>query len=142
VPSAPLLYPAARAARSGIEAVTVSVQNLSQTNDNACWFGLMCSQLCKVSIPSFSKPYYLAVPSFHPWNLEQLQYMESPSVEKESMVPKQFAELRDCGMILSKHLCSKLRQGSEYLAPAGQEVGPLAGNTAPLRRVRAGGHVR
>ena len=52
---------------------------------------------------------------FHPRNFEQLQYVESPGVEKESMLSKQFAELRDCGMILSKHLCLKLRQGSGYL---------------------------
>jgi len=72
-------------------------------------------QLCKVSIAPFSKPYYLAILSFHPWNFEQLQYVESSGVEKESMMPKQFAELRDCGMILGKHLCSKLRQGPGYL---------------------------
>jgi len=75
----------------------------------------MRSQHYKVSIAPFSKPYYLTVLSFHPWNFEQLQYVESPGVEKESMMPKQFAELRDCGMILGKHLCSKLRQGPGYL---------------------------
>ena len=69
----------------------------------------MRSQLCKTSIAPYSKPYYFAVPSFHPWNFDQFQYVESPGVEKESMMPKQFAELRGCGMILSKHLCSKLR---------------------------------
>src|SRR6516165_2249664 len=43
----------------------------------------MRPQLCKVSIAPFSKPYYLAILSFHPWNFEQLQYVESPCVEKE-----------------------------------------------------------
>jgi hypothetical protein len=31
------------------------------------------------------------------------------------MVPKQFAEMRDCRIIIGKHLCWKLRQGSVYL---------------------------
>ena len=51
----------------------------------------------------------------HPRNFEQLQYVESAGVKKESMMPKQFAELRGCGMILGKHQCSELRQGPAYL---------------------------
>ena len=83
-----------------IEAVTVSVVNLFQANDDARRFGLVCSQLRKVRIAPISKAYYLSVLSFHPWNFEQLPYVESPGVEKESMMPKQLAKLRDCGMVL------------------------------------------
>jgi hypothetical protein len=92
-----------------------SVVDLFQANDDARRFGLVRRQSCEVRIAPFSKPYYFSVLSFHPWNLKQLQYVESPGIEKERMMPKQFAELRDCGMILGKHLCSKLRQGSGYL---------------------------
>jgi hypothetical protein len=98
-----------------IEAVTASVVNLFQANDDARRFGLVCSQLRKVRIAPISKTYYLSVLCFHPRNLEQLQHVEPSVVEKEGMMPKQFAELRDCGMILGKHLRSKLRQGLEYL---------------------------
>jgi hypothetical protein len=98
-----------------IQKSIVSVVDLFQANDDARRFGLVRRQLCKVRIGPFSKPYYLSVLGFHPWYFEQLQYAESPGVEKESMMPKQFAELLDCGMILGKHLCSKLRQGPGYL---------------------------
>ena len=98
-----------------IEAVTVSVVNLFQANDDARRFGLVCSQLRKVRIAPISKAYYLSVLSFHSRNFEQLQHVESPGVEKEGMMPKQFAEFRDCRMILGKHLRSKLRQGLGYL---------------------------
>jgi hypothetical protein len=80
-----------------IEAVTASVSNLFQANDDACRFGLVRSQFCKVRIAPFSKPYYLSVLSFRPRNFEQLQYVESAGVEKESMMPKQFAKLPAAG---------------------------------------------
>ena len=98
-----------------IEAVTVSVVNLFQANDDARRFGLVRRQLCKVRIAPFGKPYYLPVLRFHPRYFEQLQYAESPGVQKEGMMSNQLAEFRDCGMILGKHLCSKLRQGLGYL---------------------------
>jgi hypothetical protein len=75
----------------------------------------MCSQTCKVRIGPVSKPYHLSILSFGPWNLDQLQDVKSSVVKKECMVPKQFAELRDCRIIIGKHQCWKLRQGSAYL---------------------------
>ena len=44
-----------------IEAVTVSVVNLFQANDDARRFGLVRRQLCKVRIAPFGKPYYLCI---------------------------------------------------------------------------------
>ena len=75
----------------------------------------MCSQTCKVRIGPISKPYHLSILSIGPWNLDQLQHIKSSVVKKECMVPKQFAEMRDCRIIIGKHLCWKLRQGSAYL---------------------------
>jgi len=76
------------------------VVNLFQSNDNARRFGLVRPQLCKVRIAPISKAYYFSVLSFHTRNFEQLQHVESSGVEKESMMPKQLAKLRDRGMIL------------------------------------------
>jgi len=101
--------------RFGTEVVAVSVLNLFQVNDDPGRFGLMRGQLRKVRIAPISKAYHLSVLSFHSRNLEQLQHVESPGVEKEGMMPKHFAELRDCRMILGKHLCSELSQGLAYL---------------------------
>jgi hypothetical protein len=92
-----------------------SLESLLKTNDEAGRFRLMCGQLCKVRITPISKAYYLTVLSFHPGNFEHLQHVKSPGVEKESMMPKQFAEMRDGRMILGKHLCWKLRQDLVYL---------------------------
>ena len=75
----------------------------------------MCSQTVKVGIGPIRKPYHLSILSFGPWNLDQLQHVKSSVVKKECMVPKQFAELRDCRIIIGKHPRWKLRQGSAYL---------------------------
>src|ERR1700741_392664 len=103
------------AARAGTEAVTVSVSNLFQVNDDPRRFGLMRRQLREVRIAPISKAYHLSMLSFHSRDLEQLQHVESSGVEEKGMRPKQFAELRDRRMILGKDLCSKLSQGLAYL---------------------------
>jgi hypothetical protein len=103
------------AARFGTDAVTVSVLNLFQANDDPCRFWPMRGELRKLLIAPISKAYDLSFLSFHSGNLEQFQNVESPGVEEESMMPKQFAELRDCRMILGKHLCSKLIECLAYL---------------------------
>jgi hypothetical protein len=41
--------------------------------------------------------------------------VEAPGIEKEGVMPKHLAELRDCRVVLGKHLCSKLSQGLAYL---------------------------
>ena len=97
------------------QAVTVSMLNLSQANDDARWLGLMRGQLRKVRIAPVGNAYHLSALGFHSRNLEQLQHVEPPGVEKEGVLSKEFAELRDCRMILSKDLCSELRQGPGYL---------------------------
>lgn len=53
----------------------------------------------------------------HSGNLDQLQHVEPPDVEKESVMPKRFAQLRGCRMIVGRNLCScpELRQGPAYL---------------------------
>jgi len=107
--------PPIQVARSGIEVVDTLVPDLCQVNDNTRRFGLMRSQLRKVCIAPISNAYDLSVLSFHSWKFKQLQDVEAPGIEKESMMPKQFAELCDCRMVLGKHLCSKLSKGLAYL---------------------------
>jgi hypothetical protein len=97
-------------ARIAAEAITISVSNFLQANDDARRFGRVCSQSCKAHIAPISKPYHLSFLNLHPRNFEQLQHVKSSVVEKESMTTKQFAELRDCEMILDKYQCWKLRQ--------------------------------
>src|SRR5262245_18022321 len=92
--------------------------NLFQANDDARWLRLMCGKLRKVRIAPVSNAYHLSVLGFHSRNLEQLQDVEPPGVEKEGVMPKQFAELCDCRIILGKHLCSELRQRPAYLGLA------------------------
>jgi addiction module HigA family antidote len=101
--------------RLTLQAAHSSVLNLFQANDDPCRFWPMRGELRKLLIAPISKAYDLSFLSFHSGNLEQLQNVESPGVEEESMMPKQFAELRDCRMILGKHLCSKLIEGLAYL---------------------------
>jgi len=79
-------------ARIAAEAITISVSNFLQANDDARRFGRVCSQSCKA--------HHLSFLNLHPRNFEQLQHVKSSVVEKESMTTKQFAELRDCEMIL------------------------------------------
>jgi len=57
--------------------------NLFQTDDDARRLGLMRGQLRKVRIAPIGNAYHLSVLSFHSRNLEQLQHVESPGVEKE-----------------------------------------------------------
>jgi hypothetical protein len=75
----------------------------------------MCGQLRKVRITPVGKAYHLSILSFHSRNLKQLQNVESPCVEEEGVMPKQFAELDHCRMILGKYLRSKLSQCLGYL---------------------------
>src|ERR1700739_3159438 len=89
--------------------------NLFQANDDSSRFGLMRGQLRKVRIAPISKAYHLSVLSFHSRNLDQFQHVESFRIEEEGMMPKQFAELRNCRMVLGKHPRLKLIQGPIYL---------------------------
>ncbi len=91
------------------------MSNVFQANDDACRFRLMRRQLCKVRVAPIRKTYQLSFLSFHPRNFEQLEHMQPLGVEKESMLPEQFAKLCHCWMILSKHLRWKLRQRFGYL---------------------------
>src|SRR5579859_650346 len=98
-----------------IDVVDISMSYLCQVNDDTCRLGLMRSQLREVCIAPIGKAYDLPILSFHSRNLEQFQNVQSPVVEKEGVLPEHLAELRDCRMILGKHLCSKLSQGLAYL---------------------------
>jgi len=80
------------------------MSNLFQANDDAGRLGLMRGQRRKVRIAPVGNAYHFSVLSFHSRNLEQLQHVESLGVEKEGMMPKQFAELRDSRVIIGKHL--------------------------------------
>jgi len=91
------------------------VLNLFQANDDSRRFRLMRGQLRKLRVAPISKAHYLSLLSFHSRNFEQLQHAKSSVVEKEGMMPKHVAELRDCRVILSKHLRPKLSQRLAYL---------------------------
>jgi len=96
-------------ARTGRQAALSSVSDFFQANDDAGRFGLMRGQFSTVRIAPIRETYDLSFLSFHPRDLEQLQYIQPPGVEKEGMLPEQLAKLRNCWMILSKHLRLKLR---------------------------------
>ena len=68
----------------------------------------MGGELGEVRIAPVGNPYHLSVLSLLSRNLQQLQHVKSSRIEKESMRPKQFAELLDCRMILGKYLCFEL----------------------------------
>jgi len=95
--------------------VNISVSHLRQVNDDTCRFGLMRSQLREVSIAPISKTHHLSILSLHSRNLKQFQNVQSSGIEKKGMLPKHLAELRDCRMVVGKHLRSKLSQGLAYL---------------------------
>jgi hypothetical protein len=94
----------------------VSVLNLFQLNDDSRRLGLMRGQFPKVRIAPVSNADHLSALSFPSRNLEQLQHVKSPGIEKEGMMPKQFTEVHGCRMILGKHLRLKLRQRLAYLS--------------------------
>jgi len=91
------------------------MSDLRQVNDDTRRFGLVCGQFRKVCIAPIGKAYHLSVLSFHSGKLNQFQNVQSPAIEKEGMLPKHLAELRDRRMVLGKHLCSELSQSLAYL---------------------------
>jgi hypothetical protein len=93
-----------------------SVPNFFQADDYACWLRPVHTQRCEVSVVPKSESYYLAVLSYHSRDLKQLQYVQSLNVEKKGVLPKQFAEMNDCGIILRKDLRFKLSQSPVYLS--------------------------
>ena len=122
------------------QAVTVSMLNLSQANDDARWLGLMRGQLRKVRIAPVGNAYHLSALGFHSRNLEQLQHVEPPGVEKEGVLSKEFAELRDCRMILSKPALKTTevvslspQTTSSFRSPAMSRVGLQSGLRLTIR---------
>ena len=82
--------------------------NFLQGNDNTRRFRRMCTELGECRIAPIRDVYHLATLRLHLGCFDQLQHVEPLVVEKESVLPKHFRQLRNCRMIIGKYLGVKL----------------------------------